>query len=259
MFLYLFLIGVSFADDSVKVILTNKSAQTSIRTGETIDAEIIFLPYEKLEKFKIENFLNKRVFDHFFVSNIKQFEVSRNNPEAFWVESKLTLVSEPKENEGIFFTGGEIKIPVEIRNLHIAKSEIGKIEKFILIDQKVDPVIPWRLYSVLVLLGTVLVYWVIRKIKNFRKKQLVLKIEKESFDNKLKLWSSKFTNAKVRADFEEIFSKRDEWGKLKNSDDVKVTDFLECVKRNQYKRSWGESEYREINSYFLDVKNLFRD
>ena len=60
-----------------------------------------------------------------------------------------------------------------------------KIEKFILIDQKVNPVIPWRLYGLLFLLATVLVYFVGGKIRSVRKKQLALKTEKDNFNNKI--------------------------------------------------------------------------
>jgi len=250
---------VVLADETIKIILTNKSNQTSIKTGETIDADIVFLPYDKLEKFKIENFNNKKIFDLFFVSNIKLFEVSVNNPDAFSIQAKLTLVAEPKEGESLYFTSGNVKVPVEMRNIQIEKSEIETVEKFILMDQKVNPIIPWKLYAFCFIFGGILIYFSVRKIKSIRRKRSILKNEKDNFNNQLNLWNEKFSNAKIRSDFEEIFLKKNDWKKFKKSENDKVDDFLKCVERHQYKPAWGESEYREINSYFLHIKSLFKD
>lgn len=257
--LVLFLIGNLWSDESTKVILTNKSNNSQLKTGETIDVEIDFLPIEKLEKFKIENFNNKRIFEHFFMSNIKLFQVSENNPEVFSIHAKLTLLTEPKDNNEFFFDSGNLKIPVELRNIQIVKTNFTKVDKFILVDQIVSPVIPWKIILTLTLIGLLLVYFVFRKINSRRKHNLILKIERDKTSQNLKLWNEKFLNAKIRIDFEEIFAKKNIWKSLKNSENNKIDEFLKCIERHQYKPSWGESEYREINSYFIHIKNLFKE
>ena len=84
-----------------------------------------------------------------------------------------------------------------------------------------------------------------RKLKAARKKQL-------------DYWDHFFEKAKERSDYEEIYSKKEEWLKVLEIQTPPVLEFTRIMQSHQYKENWENFELQDVKTSFENIRGIFR-
>jgi hypothetical protein len=247
--------SVANAND-IKGVLQPKDERTvEISPGDNFHAvfQIWPNPFNDTDFFK--GFEGNKFLDLFYVLKVEDVRTSPNNHEVLEVFMHLIALRSFKNLIDKDFTHKETIVNVVFKKIKISNQEIKEIKSFNLLKQE-DFNIPKKWWPIII--GIVLVLLIVSFLvfKKMRSKMKTKRIEEEK-RRVISNWDQKFTEAKEREHFEELYKTREEWMELLENRPQSVFEFINCVKIHQYKKSWSGEELVDIENRFHEIRKVF--
>ena len=217
--------------------------------GDTKSVELVLWPTNELNVNKIKYLIEgKYLSDHFYISSIVSGDYSPNNPEAYVVEARATLVKSLGSRETFTwkYINNEVKFKYTGPKM-VAEKQPLKDLVFIPTDLKVT-----KDYTFLILLIVIAILVAIYfGYKYFSKKR-----EERTRKQNVEKWKNKILNLETREDIESIYEQRNIWARYFSLENEEVDLFLKKINQVQYKKDIESSEIKEIRDYVNRVKEF---
>lgn len=233
-------------------------SQDKIFVGETVPAQIIF-PIDGMDNnFQEEDFINKKISEAFYITEVKDHHVSENNHDIYVVNVLITVIRS-------FIPGHEQVFQLGHLDIRLATSDSIKLEKFpdklpqdfIFAESQfelpLDPKLKRILSALSLILLIGLLYWLLIK----RKQQYQLALAKKAHAELYSKWQKLISQAKARSEFETIFASADEWGKLFVSPSS-YENYKKSMEQTIYKKQWDQLELAEVQKIHSELAKDLR-
>jgi hypothetical protein len=237
----------------IKGEFQNRGEIAQVVEGEPFDAYIRIWPLQNEDLELIKTKLESNTFlDFFHIAKVYNIKYSENNEEVVEIYVKAILVNYYVPRQFYIWAYKSLTIPFEIQNLTPVKNPNGK--NYIIQKQKVNPFetsSPY--YKIIILLSIVLLMVAVFAGRVFYQKRNVKLKHKE-----IELsWNELFSSAQSRNDFEQIYTKKDEWLEFIGGETPPILHFLTTINSIQYKKDWTEFEELQVRDAFDEIRSIF--
>lgn len=225
---------------------------SSVVEGDLVQATLKVWPLESADKSEFSKLQNSLMFNSFQLIQIQSIEPSSNNADV--IELKGTFIIRASKYLTTFQLNyhGQI-IPVEPPRIKVVP--LGKkAEDFFVLEQSLS-YSHFKKILFLSLLGLIILMALIKRKKIIH---LIRGYKKDPRAEAIKYFDNKFLKASNRAEFEEIYAKRNEWMPLLKIQTSAYKEFFSVINQHQYKPVWTNGELKEVQSVFDVIRRSFK-
>lgn len=218
--------------------------------GETRTVRLILWPTSEFNENKISFLLEgKYLSDHFYISNILDSSYSKNNPEAFVISARATLVSHLKNKQNLKWKIFNKAVNIKYKGPSTIE-EKNKLKDVVFIPHDLLRSKSPLYYILGVILGLVILFF---GISYFTKKK-----RERLYQEERNQWKKAITELNSRKDIETIYDNKNVWGKFFDLEHEEINLLLKKINELQYKKDISEKEIKNLKDYANRVR-LFHD
>lgn len=230
-----------------------------IKVGETVPATIIF-PIQGLESnFHDEDFLNKKISESFYITEVKDHHISDNNHDIYVVNVLVTVIRSFIPGHEQILQLGHLDIRLNTDDhLHVEKFSEKLPEDFIFVENRLtlplDSTTKKIIFIISVIVFLVLSLWYLER----RRKNKAQKAERDLLLERLNQWKQLLSKANSRDDYEKIYRNQNEWKGLL-VDPSNADEFIKRLDQFVYKKNLDQGELAEVNKINQEMLKGFKN
>jgi len=239
-FIILLLMTSSSFAQNARAILEVKDKVENLKIGETYFFKLTIVPFS-VEALDKETFLSKTFIDYFYVTNVDEIYVSKNNQEAIIVEMRAVVVKKFQPKALYIWNLIDRNIPVELK---ISSTEDTKLQIKEFVVKDTGSFYRPQAYQFWILAG-VLIFILLVSIKPIKQRWFRKPNQRdESAQIKKRMFE-----ATSHEDFEFIYEHRKQllhYFSEKENFEEEFSSLLELYRIEQFSTSWGGRDLKEI-------------
>ncbi len=211
--------------------------------GEIKEVELLIWP---LSEINVENareeIEGKDFCEFFFIGKVKEIGFSKNNPEALKVIADATLKKAFSSNKLIIWSHLALNIPIDTTSFKTIPDE-QRIQEFVTLNVDREKNSNYAIYiiSVLFLLVTISIYYILKKNRKYNKKIQVN-------------WKERILAASERKEIESLYQNKSDVIEYLGGESPRVLELFQVINKHQYKKEWSEDSLSEITFVLDEIK-----
>ena len=219
--------------------------------GDTREARIVFWPTSELNISKIKYLVEGKYFsDHFYISKVFQADYSKNNPEAYVVDVRVTLIQELRGAKSFKWKYINKLINVRYKG-PVTVAEKSPLKDVVFIPKKLLSISSNTIYYALGILVFFLVcIFLFKKYHKYKEEKKKLM--------ELQGWRKSILEFSNRDELEEVYQTRHKWKEFFDIENEEVELLLKKINQIQYKKDVSDSEIEDVRKYANRVR-VFND
>lgn len=228
------------------------SESSQLKEGDLVEGVIKVWPIENADLNEFKTIATQTFFNTFQILEIQSLEVSANNADV--VEVKILFAVKSAKDiaaSAIKYKNQTIVVPAPVFKVIPLQ---GKNKDYFVLDQAFSYTHWFKYFLIIGGAAIALTIFLMRK----KIKRLIKTIKADPIEIAMKKFSQKFSNAKSREDFEEIYLLKKEWLKLLKEQTPAYQEFFKTLNQHQYKKNWGPVELKEVQESFDVIRGSFK-
>ena len=224
-----------------------------LHKGDVYKGILEIHPVEEKQRTDFFSLSGKEIDKKIKILKIYKIVPNANNIDVLEVHGLFANINTFNPLEPLLLKSATTESPLRVKTSKVLDTKVTAKSLTIINQNKKS--LPWKTTTIVLVLLIMIMsaYFIIKAYVIKSAKKIRAMKEKENIQK----WNTYFQQANSREEFEHIFDRKKEWGKLITVQTPPIVEFKRIMLEHQYKEEWSKNEFQDVKFSFDNIKGIF--